>query len=306
VRAKPYDHAVGEEDALLRELAATAEVLLARHVAMAREWFPHRLTADVAEQVPAPEGVASALVVGILTEDNLPFYLAALVRQFGAGPPWFDWARRWAAEEMRHGTVLRDYVTRAGLVDLVALERARMAHVSATTLPQAPSVLEAIVYLALQERATYVAHRNTGRCLADVPGRRILERVALDENLHHLFYRDLVRAALTVDPSAAVVAIDAQVRHFSLPGTAIPGFAEHAGAIARNGIYSARILLDDVFVPVVVRHWGLGDLTRLRPDAVSARTRLLDFLERLDRIADRLTPVRPSSPGGAAGQGGRW
>ena len=90
-----------------------------------------------------------------------------------------------------------------------------------------------------------------------------MARVATDENHHFLFYRDLVSAALEIDPSATVKAIERQVRDFEMPGTGIPGFEEHALAIAKAGIYDLQIHHDQILVPVVLRHWDVASLEGL-------------------------------------------
>ena len=71
-------------------------------------------------------------------------------------------------------------------------------------VPEPPTVADGLVYVALQELATRIAHRNTGKLLDDPAGYEVMARVAADENLHHLFYRDLVSAAIELDPSAMV------------------------------------------------------------------------------------------------------
>ena len=71
--------------------------------------------------------VRSALFVNLLTEDNLPYYFRDIERMFGADGPWGEWVRRWTAEEGRHATVIRDYLTVTRMIDPVALERGRMA-----------------------------------------------------------------------------------------------------------------------------------------------------------------------------------
>ena len=58
-----------------------------------------------------------------------------------------------------------------------------------------------------------------------------------------------------------VVAIERQVREFEMPGTGIVDFDTHARAIARAGIYDFEIHHDQILVPVVLRHWGIEDLT---------------------------------------------
>jgi acyl-[acyl-carrier-protein] desaturase len=161
------------------------------------------------------------------------------------------------------------------------------------------------VYLTVQELATRIAHGNTGRALPDPVGRAAMAKVSADENLHHLFYRDMVSAALEICPSQFVVAISRQIRHFSMPGATIPGFADHARAIAAAGIYSPAIFLDQVVAPLAFRHWSVDDVDDLSADARQARRRLHQFVERLERLVPRLEPgalnAGPTAAGGAPG-----
>ena len=115
-----------------------------------------------------------------------------------------------------------------------------------------------------------------------------MRRVAADETLHHLFYRDIVSAALDRHPDATVLAIDAQARHFAMPGLDMPELHEHAPAIADAGIYSMAILQRQVLAPVLLGHWRLDRLDGPTPDVDKARRRTLRFLERLGRFVDRL------------------
>ena len=72
-------------------------------------------------------------------------------------------------------------------------------------VPEPDTAAESLVYVALQELATRIAHRNTGRMIGDPAGYDVMMRVAADENLHHLFYRDLATAAIELDPSTMVL-----------------------------------------------------------------------------------------------------
>jgi acyl-[acyl-carrier-protein] desaturase len=264
---------------------------------MAKEWFPHNLVewrvppteAMVGTQQPLPDGVASALFVNVLTEDNLPYYFASLDGLFGRDGAWGYWTRRWTAEEGRHSIVLRDYLIMSGHIDPVTLERARMAQVTGGVSPQPTSIADAFAYLALQELATRIAHHNTGKALPDGEGYGVMKRVAADENLHYLFYRDLVSAALEIDPSGMVEAIKRQVIGFEMPGTGITGFAEHSKAIARAGIYDLRVHHDSILRPVVLGHWDIAGREGLTPAAEKARTRLVQFITRLGRASTRAT-----------------
>jgi acyl-[acyl-carrier-protein] desaturase len=166
-----------------------------------------------------------------------------------------------------------------------------MVQVSSGVVPQLASAADGIVYVALQELATRLAHRNTGQRL-DSAGYDVMKRVAADENLHHLFYRDLVSAAIQVDPSMMVPAVERQVCGFEMPGAGIPGFARHAAAIAREGIFDVAVHHEHVLVPTVERHWHIADLVGLDDRAERARDRLRARMAKSARIAARLTQRR--------------
>src|SRR5687767_1059873 len=186
-----------DDASLLRELEPVAARLLDRHLGTTKEWFPHELVpwsrgrdfapGEAWEAPPLDEGVTSALYVNLLTEDNLPYYFQTIDAVFDGDGAWPTWTRRWTAEEGRHAIVIRDYLTVTRALDPVALERARMHQVSTGQVPQPTSVTEGIVYVALQELATRIAHRNAGKALDDRAGYEVMARVAADENLHYLF-----------------------------------------------------------------------------------------------------------------------
>ena len=291
---------------LVELLTPEVERLYRRHLAATKDWMPHELVpweraadsgprhAFDAAAATLPLGVRSALFVNLLTEDNLPYYYETIHRMF-ANDVWREWSRRWVAEEMRHAIVIRDYITVTHAIDLGALERARMHQVCGGQVPQPDSAADALVYVALQELATRISHRNTGQLLDDEPGYKVMARVAADENLHYLFYRDLVSAALEVDPSGTVCAIERQVRGFEMPGVGIPDFSAHAAAIAACGIYDLVLHHDQVLVPVVLRHWGVETIEGLSPEAEAARERIVHHLERIARIGRRVASRRESS-----------
>ncbi|MFY8239243.1 MAG: acyl-ACP desaturase, partial [Ilumatobacteraceae bacterium] len=116
------------DNQLLTELEPVAERLLNRHLDTAEDWYPHeevpwdraaRLAVDgfsYGEKSIDP-GVRSALLVNLLTEDNLPWYTRTISRMFGGESAWGVWAQRWTAEEGRHAIVMRDYITVSGLVE---------------------------------------------------------------------------------------------------------------------------------------------------------------------------------------------
>jgi acyl-[acyl-carrier-protein] desaturase len=122
-----------------------------------------------------------------------------------------------------------------------------------------------------------------------------MARVASDENLHFLFYRDLVTASLQIDPSTTVLALERQVRDFEMPGVGIVDFSDHASAIAKAGIYDLKLHHEQILAPVVLRHWNVEQLEGLSPEAEDARSALLSFIERVERVGRRLAERRERS-----------
>jgi acyl-[acyl-carrier-protein] desaturase len=153
------------------------------------------------------------------------------------------------------------------------------------------AVLNACAYVALQELATRVAHRNTGHQTDDPVADRLLARVAMDENLHMVFYRDLVQAALELTPSQTMRAITDEVVGFQMPGSVIPGFTRKAALMASAGIYDLRIHHDEVVMPLL-RHWRVFDLEGLDAGGERAREQLAAAVDALDARASRFVERR--------------
>ncbi|HVM08246.1 MAG TPA: acyl-ACP desaturase [Acidimicrobiales bacterium] len=289
---------------LLHELEPTVESLVERHYSKTKEWFPHRLVPwsrardfddeeiwVVPDDAP-PAPVRSALFVNLLTEDNLPYYSMEIHRAFGGDGAWGEWARRWTAEEGRHSIVIRDYLTVTRALDPVELERARMAQVSGGIVPHPVSAMRGMIYVTMQELATVISHLNTGKLLTDPAGYEVMKRVSVDENFHYLFYRDITSAAIELDPSGFVLALEPEVVGFAMPGVGIPNFDQHAKVIANAGVYDFALHHDKILQPVVLRHWKLEELTGLTDEAEQARERILKYITRLGKVATRLKNKR--------------
>ena len=287
--------------AFLAELEPVAASLFERHLAKTKEWHPHTMVPwsrgrDFAddyewspEEADLPDEVRSALFVNLLTEDNLPYYFRDIERMFGRDGAWGAWVRRWTAEEGRHATAIRDYLTITRAIDPVALERGRMAQVSGGKVPEPPTVANGMCYVTMQELATRISHRNTGALITDRAGYDIMRQVAIDENHHFLFYRDIASAGFELDPSMMVLALEPEVLDFAMPGTGIPDFFAHAKKIAKAGIYNLAVHHEQILEPVVLRHWGLAELEGLTPDAEAARERIMKYIEQSARVAARLS-----------------
>jgi acyl-[acyl-carrier-protein] desaturase len=287
---------------LLVELEPVVATNLDRHLSVATEWMPH-------EYVPWGEGrdfvtepwepeqsrlspvAQTAFEVNLLTEDNLPSYHFEIAARFGRDGAWGTWVHQWTAEEGRHAMCMRDYLLVTRGVDPTQLERDRMAQMRTGYDAGAKAPVEVLAYVAFQELATRIAHRNTGRYTDEPMAERLLARVAADENLHMIFYRDLVQAALQISPNETVQAIAKEAMRFEMPGVGIRDFNRRAVRIAKAGIYDLRIHHDEVLRPLL-RSWKFFEVEGLNAEAEQDRNSLADFLTQIDVMATAIEERR--------------
>jgi acyl-[acyl-carrier-protein] desaturase len=303
-RIIPRD-AAGLQTRLLMDLEPVVEENLNRHLSVFKDWMPH-------DYIPWSQGrdfqmlggqdwsledsrldptARTAMIVNLLTEDNLPSYHREIATRFGRDGAWGQWVGRWTAEEGRHGIALRDYLVVTRGVDPVELENLRIAHMTAGYDSGDKSVLQTVAYVSFQELATRVSHRNTGKASGDPLAEALLARIALDENLHMIFYRNLVAAAFDMAPDATMEAIRDEVVGFAMPGANMPGYTRNAVTIAKAGIYDLRLHHDAVVQPVL-KFWRVFDRADLGPAGEQARDELSAFMTGLDAQANRFVEQR--------------
>ncbi|MBF6210244.1 acyl-ACP desaturase [Nocardia puris] len=290
---------------ILTELEPVAESCVNRHLAMARDWHPHDYvpwdegrnfamlggTDWEPEQSALSDVARAAMITNLLTEDNLPSYHREISENFSRDGAWGTWVGRWTAEEMRHSTVIRDYLVVTRGVDPVALEQARMAHMTAgfdsgigqADVDSGAGFLHSVAYVSFQELATRVTHRNTGKVCRDPVADRLLQRIAADENLHMIFYRTVCGAALDLVPDQAIEAIDTIVENFRMPGAGMPDFRRNGVLMAKHGVYDLRQHLEEVLEPVL-RQWKVFERNDFGPRGEVVRERLAAFLDDLARV----------------------
>ncbi|WP_078283032.1 acyl-ACP desaturase [Mycobacteroides franklinii] len=265
---------------LLHELEPVVEENVHRHLGVTKDWNPH-------DYVPWSEGknyralggqdwdpgqsklselAKIAMITNLLTEDNLPSYHREIAMNFTMDGPWGTWVNRWTAEENRHGIAIRDYLVVTRSVDPIELEKLRIAQMTSgfspgqnrQNIPFSDSLFDSVVYVTFQELATRVSHRNTGKACAEPIADELLKRISTDENLHMIFYRNMVSAGLEIAPNQAVRAVHKVLDNFTMPGYTIPGFRRNAVAIATGGVYDPQSHLDEVVLPVL-RKWRIFD-----------------------------------------------
>ncbi|GEM34405.1 putative acyl-[acyl-carrier protein] desaturase [Nocardia neocaledoniensis NBRC 108232] len=319
---------------LLIELEPIAASNVDRHLSMAKDWHPHDYVPwDQGRNFAAMGGIdwdtgqsalsevaRAAMITNLLTEDNLPSYHREIAENFSQDGAWGTWVGRWTAEENRHGIVMRDYLVVTRGVDPVALENARMIHMTngysamavvdekargADIRPDSGAgLLYSVAYVTFQELATRVSHRNTGRVCDDPIADRMLARIAADENLHMIFYRNLCAAALDLAPDQSMAAINTIVQGFQMPGAGMPGWRRNGVLMAKHGIYDLRQHLEEVLLPVL-RKWNIFERNDFGAIGEQAREDLAGFLERLRADVVRFEEQRDRSLARAARRAGQ-
>ncbi|WP_100523635.1 acyl-ACP desaturase [Mycobacteroides abscessus] len=263
---------------LLHELEPVVEENVHRHLGVTKDWNPHDYVPWSEgknykalggqdwdpEQSKLSEVAKIAMITNLLTEDNLPSYHREIAMNFTMDGPWGTWVNRWTAEENRHGIAIRDYLVVTRSVDPVELEKLRIAQMTSgfspgqnrQNIPFSESLFDSVVYVTFQELATRVSHRNTGKACAEPVADELLKRISTDENLHMIFYRNLVEAGMHIAPDQALKSIHKVLDNFTMPGYTIPGFRRNAVTIATGGVYDPQSHLDEVVMPVL-RKWRI-------------------------------------------------
>jgi acyl-[acyl-carrier-protein] desaturase len=293
---------------LLHELEPVVAANVDRHLGLTKDWQPHDYVPwskgrDFAflggddwspEQSSLDPVAQTALIVNLLTEDNLPSYHREIATRFGRDGAWGHWVGRWTAEEGRHAIAIRDYLVVTRGVDPVKLEALRMEHMTAGYDSGDKTMLQAVAYVSFQELATRVSHRNTGKAAGEPLAEQLLARISTDENLHMVFYRNLVAAAFDVAPDETMQAVRDEVVGFQMPGAGMTDYLRNSVVIAKAGIYDLRLHHDEVIAPIL-KFWRVFDRTDLSATGEAAREELATFMTGLDAQAARFVEQRERS-----------
>lgn len=290
---------------VLRTLEPAVAVELERHNRVRKPWVPadympinqetgqilHRVTDPGETPILSPEA-QSAMIVNLLTEDNLPAYHRVIANNFGLEGPWGTWTNQWTAEEDNHAYAMRSFLDLTRSFDPAKNEQMRMAQMKqGYEVEKDP--LHTLAYVTFQELATRVSHRQTGIAAKNDIADKMLQRIATDENFHMLFYRNLAGAALDIAPNQMMQAIRDEVLSFEMPGSNIENFQIRALQIANAGIYDLRRHLKEVVMPVL-RKWKIFERDDFTGYGNLARDELAAFLEQLDTKAARFENSRDS------------
>ncbi|HEX7382448.1 MAG TPA: acyl-ACP desaturase [Nevskiaceae bacterium] len=298
-RHMPVD---AEQFELLASMEPFVSAEIAAHLARRKLWLPSELLAgadgadpdaemrDLRQAVRGlPDALRVALAINLLTEEGLPHFHRLIASYMGNESPWNRWNNIWTAEEDRHGCALRDYLRDGRVLDIGALERLQYAYIEAGFNPEwEDDPYRLLAYTSLQERATQMAHANTGRACARYEPRiqRVLAHISGDELRHCMFYRNVFARVLAEDPGRALYALWRVMPALAMPGLTIPGYEEMSEVVRRADIYGPRQYRR--CVEELLAFWHIGDLSGLDGDGRHLQAKLMQIPARLERMANHL------------------
>jgi len=259
-------------NALTLELEPVVADNLARYLQTADEWYAHdyvpfdegRNFAFLGgqdwdpSQVSLPTGIVDAVEVLLITKDNLAGYHRELVEHFILEDKWGRWIGRWTAEENLHAIALREYLVVTRNFDPVADEQVRINHVMRGYRASNYTQIETLVFMALYERAHAVYTRNLEGKIDEPILKRLVGRIATDEERHAEFFNNLVMHCVEHHRDSTISAIARRSIAVPVVGGDILEYREtKLRNVAETGIFNeeaaAKVLID------VIAGWGLAD-----------------------------------------------
>lgn len=285
---------------ILEDLETTVGELIQKHEDSRTLWFPSDLLADEEREDRSqflaqlreraeglPDSCRLSIVLGLITEEGLPHFHRQLAMYLGDSTFWQRWNNLWTAEEDRHGAVLRDYCRDSQILHMRSLENAQFEYLRLGFMPRwGRDPYRLFVYTSLQERATQLAHANTGKLAREYEPliAHILFRIAGDEARHCAFYRRIFEEILERDPNRALESAAAIMPVIDMPGTSMPHFRDLSEIVRRAGVYGPRDYLR--IIEETINIWKIESLIGLNAIGRKAQEKILDIPRRLKRIAD--------------------
>ncbi len=278
------------------------------------DFLPDMAQPDAMEQVALlrkrsdaiPDEVISSLVGNMITEEALPNYqsffnLLKGVNEEGnmaSANGWVRWSRAWTSEENRHGDLLNKYLYLSGRADMKEVEitiQNLIANGFDAKSGQDP--YQALIYTSFQERATKIAHVNTGK-LADKAGDDVLSRIcktiAGDEARHEKAYKSFMSKIFELDPDGALLAFEKMMKNKITMPALLMDDAKEDSLFTRFSVITEKMGIYTTFdyaniITHLTERWKIAGITGLKDYAAKAQEYLCTLADRYRKIAERLT-----------------
>jgi acyl-[acyl-carrier-protein] desaturase len=207
--------------------------------------------------VTLPKEVTDPLEVLLITKDNLAGYHRELVEHFILDEKWGRWLGRWTAEETLHAIALREYLMVTRNIDPNADEHVRVNHVMRGYRASNYTQLETLVFMALWERAHAVFLRNLEAKIDEPVLKKLVGRIARDEERHQGFFDNLVLHCLEHHRDQTINAISRRAIGLPVIGGDILEYRDNKlRTVADAGIFDQAAA--DKVVSDGITAWGLA------------------------------------------------
>lgn len=288
--------ALNEKYELVEAIEPDVARLTEEHKARRTHWYFHDIVPwergesfrdkpwDVS-QCTISENARTALVLNLLTEDNLPYYHSLIERTLPDTSAFNRWNHLWTAEEGQHSIAIRSYLLTSRNCDPDQLEDDRKSTMMTGYQPKFDDPTEVFAYTAAQELATRVSHRNAGKITDDPAAFELMRNIAVDENHHYIFYKSVMQAMLDQAPDLVLGGIFEMFDNFQMPGVAMPNFVRRSIEVAKAGVYNLRIHHDRVMLPLL-KDWDIAGLTGLKPAAAELQEKIMALPDQILRKAE--------------------
>ena len=261
--------------------------LLENHIARAKnidwtysDYLPlEESWANKRRDKPLSEPTYFAVLIALLTEVNLPWYVGALMKGAGSSKSLQGFLHQWASEEDQHSLLLETFLLITDNGDHAERSRMRKEMIVRGWENTTEGPFEGVVYTSLQEMYTRAFYLRVAEVCKDESPRlaRALRRIAKDETLHMAFYREMVKAHLAVEPDYILPLVKA-IMEFEMPNSVMPTYKKDSLYLAQHGITGLKEYYNDVLMQLW-RYWGLDQFVPRLPEEV--RQELNTYLNRL-------------------------
>ncbi|MBW7995669.1 MAG: acyl-ACP desaturase [Candidatus Glassbacteria bacterium] len=297
------EHVLTFRNHIASELSGEAEKNLRFLLGPEKLWQPSRRDSGPADGLPdfsgedwkgkihkiqeyaagLPSSFFIVLIGNMVTEEALPNYKTALDKIAATGnlsgadtTPWAEWSCGWTAEEDRHGTVLRDYLSYTGKADMVEVDKSVASLLrKGFNLRIGLDPYKLFIYTSFQERATKISHQNTGK-VAEKYGDPVLSKICAaisgDESRHETFYKNMMRAIFENDPEGGMLAFERLlcsqvVMPAELMEDGEPELYKHFSLVAQK----ERVYTTSDYVSIIEHLIGYWDITNRSVAGAAAR-----------------------------------